>query len=121
GSNFILDWLAAESEPVINLDKLTYAGNPHNLDSLSADPRYLFVHAGIEDSVLVADLLARHPVRAVVNFAAESHVDRSISGPAAFIDTNVVGTFGLIDAVKTCWQHLPAARRDAFRFLHVST
>jgi dTDP-glucose 4,6-dehydratase len=121
GSNFVLDWLAAGAEPVINLDKLTYAGNLHNLDSLSGDPRHSFVHGGIEDGALVRDLLARHAVRAVLNFAAESHVDRSISGPAAFIDTNIVGSFHLLEAVRDYWNGLPPDGQAAFRFLHVST
>jgi len=121
GSNFVLDWLAASAEPVVNLDKLTYAGNVHNLDSLSGDARHVFVQGGIEDGALVRDLLARHGVRAVLNFAAESHVDRSISGPAAFIDTNIVGTFNLLEAVRDYCNGMPPAAQAAFRFLHVST
>ncbi|HEY7903428.1 MAG TPA: dTDP-glucose 4,6-dehydratase [Casimicrobiaceae bacterium] len=121
GANFILDWLAHGDEPVVNLDKLTYAGNPSNLASVAADPRYVFVHGDMGDRGLVARLLAQHRPRAVVNFAAETHVDRSIRGPAAFIDTNVVATFVLVDAVKEWWQGTDAAAREAFRFLHVST
>ena len=121
GSNFVLDWLAAGDEPVVNLDKLTYAGNRQNLASLAGDPRHSLVVGGIEDQGLVRELLATHHIRAVVNFAAESHVDRSITGPAAFIDTNVVGTFRLLDAARAYWQGLPVAEKTAFRFLHVST
>src|SRR6185503_17124222 len=121
GANFILDWLALGDEPVVNLDKLTYAGNPSNLAALAADPRYVFVHGDMGDRGLVARLLAQHRPRAVVNFAAETHVDRSIRGPAAFIDTNVAATFVLVDAIKEWWQGADAATRDAFRFLHVST
>jgi dTDP-glucose 4,6-dehydratase len=121
GSNFVLDWLAVGSEPVVNLDKLTYAGNRENLASLETDDRHHLVVGGIEDESLVATLLERHNVRAVVNFAAESHVDRSILGPGAFIDTNVVGTFRLLDAARRYWQELPAEGKSSFRFLHVST
>ena len=121
GSNFVLDWLAAGGEPLVNLDKLTYAGNRQNLASLQGDNRHAFVVGGIEDGGLVGELLRAHGVRAVVNFAAESHVDRSISGPGAFIDTNVVGTFQLLEAVRAYWQGLPADEQQAFRFLHVST
>jgi dTDP-glucose 4,6-dehydratase len=121
GSNFVLDWLAQHDEPVLNLDKLTYAGNLHNLASLAGDARHTFVHGDIGDSALVARLLAQHRPRAVLNFAAESHVDRSITGPAAFIQTNVVGTFHLLEAVRAYWHTLPASEQAAFRFLHVST
>ncbi|MFT3719031.1 dTDP-glucose 4,6-dehydratase [Pseudorhodoferax sp.] len=121
GTNFVLDWIAATGEPVVNLDKLTYAGNLENLASLEGDARHVFVQGDIGDGALVARLLAEHQVRAVVNFAAESHVDRSIHGPAAFIETNVVGTFGLLEAVRVYWGALPEPRRGAFRFLHVST
>jgi dTDP-glucose 4,6-dehydratase len=121
GSNFVLDWLAAGDEPVVNLDKLTYAGNRQNLASLAGDPRHSLVVGGIEDQGLVGELLATQHIRAVVNFAAESHVDRSITGPAAFIDTNVVGTFRLLEAARAYWKGLPAAEKTAFRFLHVST
>jgi dTDP-glucose 4,6-dehydratase len=121
GANFVLDWLAREGEPLVNLDKLTYAGNLGNLASLDGDPRHKFVRGDIGDRELLARLLSEHRPRAIVNFAAESHVDRSIHGPAAFIETNVVATFGLLDAVKDWWRALPDAERAAFRFLHVST
>ena len=121
GANFILDWLASGDEPVVNLDKLTYAGNAANLAKVERDPRYVFVHGDMGERALVTSLLAQHRPRAIVNFAAESHVDRSIRGPAAFIDTNVVATFTLIDAVKEWWRGEDAATREAFRFLHVST
>lgn len=121
GGNFVLDWLAAQDEPVVNLDKLTYAGNPDTLVSLNEDPCYFFVHGDIGDRTLVGALLAKHRPRAVINFAAESHVDRSIHGPGEFIQTNVVGTFNLLEAVRAYWSVLPDADRAAFRFLHVST
>jgi dTDP-glucose 4,6-dehydratase len=121
GANFVLDWLAQGAEPVVNLDKLTYAGNLGNLAALKDDPRHVFVRGDIGDAALVASLLAQHRPRAIVNFAAESHVDRSIHGPAAFIATNVVGTFELLEAVRAHWAALPDAERAAFRFLHVST
>ena len=121
GANFVLDWLAAAGEAVINLDLLTYAGNLGNLAALRNDVRHEFVRGDIGDRALVSSLLARHRPRAIVNFAAETHVDRSIHGPAAFIDTNVVGTFGLLEATRTWWSALPASEREAFRFVHVST
>jgi len=121
GVNFVLDWLAQSDEPVVNLDKLTYAGNLNNLASLRDDPRHVFVKGDIGDSALVASLLASHRPRAVLHFAAESHVDRSIHGPAAFIETNVNGTFALLEAVRAYWSGLPQAGKTAFRFLHVST
>ena len=121
GSNFVLDWLAGAGEPVVNLDKLTYAGNLGSIAPLARDSRHAFVRGDIGDTGLVAALLAEHRPRAIVNFAAESHVDRSIHGPAAFIETNVVATFGLLDATRAWWAALPAAERAAFRFLHVST
>ena len=121
GSNFVLDWLAQSEETLVNLDKLTYAGNLRNLESLQNDPRHVFVHGDIGDTALVGALLARHQIRAVLHFAAESHVDRSISGPGAFIQTNVVGTFSLLEAVRAYWQALAPAQQAAFRFLHVST
>lgn len=121
GSNFVLDWMASGDEPVVNLDKLTYAGNRENLRSLEGDVRHVFVHGDIGDQALVESLLAKHRVRALVNFAAESHVDRSIHAPGTFIETNVVGTFRLLEAVRTYWSSLAGAERDAFRFLHVST
>jgi len=121
GSNFVLDWLGACDEPVVNLDKLTYAGNLANLATLAGDERHIFVQGDIGDSVLVSPLLARYQPRAVINFAAESHVDRSILGPGDFIQTNVVGTFGLLEAVRAYWGALAEQERASFRFLHVST
>ncbi len=121
GANFVLDWLAQSNEPVINLDKLTYAGNLENLASLAGDARHLFVHGDIADSALVARLLAEHQPRAILNFAAESHVDRSIHGPEDFIETNIVGTFRLLEAVRAYWKGLVPDAQQAFRFLHVST
>jgi len=121
GSNFVLDWLAANDEPLVNVDKLTYAGNPENLASLQGDPRHLFVQADIGDYAQVSALLRDHAVRAVVNFAAESHVDRSIHGPEDFIQTNIVGSFRLLEAVRGYWQELAQDTKPAFRFLHVST
>ena len=145
GANFVLDWLAASDEPIINLDKLTYAGNPETLASLQGDARHQLVQGDIGDSALVSCLLAEHQPRAVINFAAESHVDRSIHGPGEFIETNIVGTFRLLEAVRGYWLQLPRedmdrfvprddgsnvtaseARRSTvtqqgFRFLHVST
>ena len=121
GSNFVLDWLAQSAETIINLDKLTYAGNLHNLASLADDPRHVFVQGDIGDGALVATLLAQHQPRAVLNFAAESHVDRSISGPGEFIQTNIVGTFNLLEAVRAYWGTLPQSLKANFRFLHVST
>ena len=121
GSNFVLDWLAQSDELVINLDKLTYAGNIENLQSLNSDPRHVFVQGDISDSTLVANLLAQHQPRAIINFAAESHVDRSIHGPEDFIQTNIVGTFRLLDAARAYWSGLQGDARKAFRFLHVST
>ena len=121
GSNFVIDWLAQHDEPVVNLDKLTYAGNLQNLASLEDNPRHRFVRGDIGDGALVGRLLAEHQVRAVLNFAAESHVDRSIEGPGAFIQTNIVGTFNLLEAVRTYWSGLEPDARSAFRLLHVST
>jgi dTDP-glucose 4,6-dehydratase len=121
GSNFVLDWLLQNDESVINLDKLTYAGNLENLAALNNDPRHLFVRGDIGDAQLVGKLLAAHRPRAVVNFAAESHVDRSIHGPEDFIATNIVGTFHLLEAVRAYWSGLADAEKSGFRFLHVST
>jgi dTDP-glucose 4,6-dehydratase len=121
GANFVLDWLAQHNEPVVNLDKLTYAGNLETLASLQCDARHVFVQGDIGDATLVARLLADHRPRAVVNFAAESHVDRSIHGPEDFIKTNIVGTFHLLEAVRAYWGGLAGAEREAFRLLHVST
>ncbi|MEW6414496.1 MAG: dTDP-glucose 4,6-dehydratase [Pseudomonadota bacterium] len=121
GANFILDWLAASDEAVVNLDKLTYAGNLENLRPLDGDARHVFVQGDIGDRTLVDALLQRYRPRAVINFAAESHVDRSIHGPAEFIQTNVVGTFNLLESVRAHWAGLPADAQAAFRFLHIST
>jgi dTDP-glucose 4,6-dehydratase len=121
GSNFVLDWCAGSQEPVVNLDKLTYAGNASNLASLQGKPQHIFVQGDIADTALVAALLAQHRPRAIVNFAAESHVDRSIHGPEDFIQTNIVGTFKLLEAVRAHFGGLSAADKAAFRFLHVST
>lgn len=121
GANFVLDWLAQSDEPVITLDKLTYAGNLDNLNSLANDARHVFVHGDIGDGALVACLLAEHQPRAILNFAAESHVDRSILGPEDFIETNIVGTFRLLEAVRDYWKGLAADTQQDFRFLHVST
>ena len=121
GANFVLDWLAANDEPVLNLDKLTYAGNLQNLAALDGNERHTFVQGDLGDAALVAELLARHQPRAVVNFAAESHVDRSIHGPEDFIQTNVVGTFRLLEAVRAYWDGLQGPLKAEFRFLHVST
>ena len=121
GSNFVLDWLAHSDETVINLDKLTYAGNRENLSSLDGDKRHVFVKGDIGDSALISQLLATHQPRAVINFAAESHVDRSIHGPEDFIQTNIVGTFHLLEAVRAYWGNLAGDAKASFRFLHVST
>ncbi len=121
GANFVLDWLQNNDETVVNLDKLTYAGNLENLASLEGNPLHCFVHGDIGDSALVGSLLAQHRPRAIVNFAAESHVDRSIHGPEDFIQTNIVGTFHLLEAVREYWGNLDQDARPAFRLLHVST
>lgn len=121
GANFVLDWVAQSQEPVVNLDKLTYAGNPENLASLQGNSAHIFVQGDIGDRALVDRLLAEHRPRAVVNFAAESHVDRSIHGPEDFIQTNVVGTFHLLESVRAYWGSLEGVAKSAFRFLHVST
>jgi dTDP-glucose 4,6-dehydratase len=121
GSNFVLDWIAQSDEALINLDKLTYAGNLENLASLKNHPHHIFVQGDIADRNLVSQLLEQYQPRAVINFAAESHVDRSIHGPADFIQTNVLGTFNLLESVRDYWQSLDDAKRLQFRFLHVST
>jgi dTDP-glucose 4,6-dehydratase len=121
GANFVLQWIAEVGNPVVNLDKLTYAGNLANLASLSGDARHIFVQGDIGDTPVVAKLLAEYRPSAVLNFAAESHVDRSIHGAGEFIETNVAGTFRLLEAVRHYWQALPAGQKEAFRFLHVST
>ena len=121
GSNFVLDWLAQSDEPVVNLDALTYAGNRQNLAALDGDARHVFVHGDITDRALVDRLLAEHRPRALLHFAAESHVDRSILGPGAFIKTNVEGTFTLLEAARAYWLALHDEGKAAFRFQHVST
>lgn len=121
GSNFVLDWLAQSSETVVNFDKLTYAGNLNNLASLSDDPRHIFVQGDINDTTLLSQLFEQHKPRAVVHFAAESHVDRSIHNPGAFVTTNVNGTFSLLEAARAYWNTLSDTERESFRFLHVST
>ncbi|OHX11637.1 dTDP-glucose 4,6-dehydratase [Chromobacterium sphagni] len=121
GANFVLDWLAGSDEQVVNLDALTYAGNLDTLASLKNDRRHAFVHGDIGDRALVGRLLSEYQPRAVINFAAESHVDRSIHGPGDFIQTNVVGTFNLLESVRAYWSGLPDAAKGTFRFLHVST
>ena len=121
GSNFVLDWCARSDEPVITLDKLTYAGNAYNLESLQGNARHQLVKGDITDGALVAALLQEHQPRAILHFAAESHVDRSILGPKDFIDTNIVGTFTLLDATRSYWSALESDAKSAFRFIHVST
>ena len=121
GSNFVLDWLAKSDEPVVNLDALTYAGNRENLIALNGDDRHIFVHGDITDVNLLATLFAQYQPRAVLNFAAESHVDRSIHVPGVFIQTNIVGTFRLLEAARQHWEKLDNERKQQFRFLHVST
>ncbi|MDR2240990.1 MAG: dTDP-glucose 4,6-dehydratase [Zoogloeaceae bacterium] len=121
GSNFVIDWLRENGEPVVNLDKLTYAGNPENLAGLREDARHIFIRGDINDAAQVDALLRRHTPRAIVHFAAESHVDRSIHGPAEFIRTNINGTFILLEAARAYWSSLTGEAKAAFRFLHVST
>jgi dTDP-glucose 4,6-dehydratase len=121
GSNFVLDWLRQSDEAVLNLDALTYAGNMHNLASLHGDKRHTFVHGDITDRELLSKLFAEHKPRAVVHFAAESHVDRSIHGPGAFMKTNIDGTFALLEAARAHWSALTGDAKAAFRFHHVST
>jgi dTDP-glucose 4,6-dehydratase len=121
GSNFVLDWLDCTDEPVVNIDSLSYAGNLENLASLDGDERHVFVHGDMGDSAKVSALLLQHQPRAVLNFAAESHVDRSILGPEAFVQTNIVSTFRLLEAVRGYWSGLDNGAKKSFRFLHVST
>jgi dTDP-glucose 4,6-dehydratase len=121
GANFVLDWVAHTAEKIVNLDKLTYAGNLESLAALNNNPQHVFVQGDIGDSELLPKLLAEHQPRAVLNFAAESHVDRSIHGPGDFIETNIVGTFRLLESVRGYWQSLGAEAQSSFRFLHVST
>ena len=122
GSNFVMDWLANSSaEGIVNLDKLTYAGNVSNFESLKGNERHIFVHGDIGDQLLVKKLLAEHHPRAIINFAAESHVDRSIHGPIDFIQTNIVGTFNLLECARDYWNTLDSSEKAVFRFHHVST
>ena len=121
GSNFVLDWFAQGTEPLVNLDKLTYAGNPENLSPLKDSPSHVFVHGDIGDRKTVRGLLEKHAPRSIVHFAAESHVDRSIHGPDEFVQTNVLGTFALLEEARIWWEKRPPSARDEFRFLHVST
>ena len=121
GANFVLDWRSEVGEPVVNVDKLTYAGNLGSLAALKDDPGHIFVRGDIGDRATIDALLAAHRPRAIVNLAAESHVDRSIHGPAAFIETNIDGTFALLEAARAYWSALPEPERSRFRFLHVST
>jgi dTDP-glucose 4,6-dehydratase len=122
GGNFVLDWLQnSKSEGIINLDKLTYAGNLATLGPLKNDPRHIFVHGDIGDQELVTKILKEHQPKAIVNFAAESHVDRSIHGPEAFVQTNIVGTFNLLECARSYWNALDDEKKGAFRFHHVST
>ena len=121
GANFVLDFIAASGESVVNLDKLTYAGNLHNLESLKGDGRHTLIQADVNDRVRVRELLAKYRPRAIVHFAAESHVDRSIHGPSEFVQTNIVGTFSLLEESRTWWSVLPEPEKSQFRFLHVST
>jgi dTDP-glucose 4,6-dehydratase len=121
GTNFVLDWLLQSDEPIVNIDKLTYAGNLGSLKSLQNDSRHVFVQGDIGDSVLMTELLEKYQPRAVLNFAAESHVDRSIHGPEAFIHTNIVGTFQLLESIRAYWNKLAGEAKINFRFLHVST
>lgn len=121
GSNFVIDWVKLGAEPVINLDKLTYAGNLENLAEIANNPLHTFVQGDIGDTALLTQLIQTHRPRAIINFAAESHVDRSISGPEDFIQTNIVGTFHLLEVARAFWNGLPEQEKQAFRFLHVST
>jgi dTDP-glucose 4,6-dehydratase len=121
GVNFVFDWVAGSDEPVVNLDKLTYAGNLETLASLQGNTRHIFVQDDIGDRTLVKKLLAEHQPRALINFAAESHADRSIHGPGDFLQTNIVGTFNLLESVRGYWSGMTDADNAAFRYLHVST
>jgi dTDP-glucose 4,6-dehydratase len=121
GSNFVLDWCAVPNRAVVNVDALTYAGNLENLSTLEGNPQHIFVHADITDSERISALLRSHEPSAVVHFAAESHVDRSIHGPEAFVQTNILGTFRLLEAVRSYWSGLASEKKSSFRYLHVST
>ena len=121
GSNFVRQWIEAETDPLVNIDKLTYAGNPENLSTVKGNARHTFVRGDIGDRALVGKLLQEHKPRAIVNFAAESHVDRSIHGPIDFVQTNIMGTFALLEEARAYWSALVQPEKDRFRFLHVST
>jgi dTDP-glucose 4,6-dehydratase len=121
GSNFIIDWFASKNEKIINLDKLTYAGNLNNLSSFQDHRDYVFIHGDIGDKSLVSGLLGEHSPKAIINFAAESHVDRSIHNPEPFIETNIVGTFQFLESVRSYWRNLTGIKKENFRFLHIST
>lgn len=121
GGEFVRQWIGEEASPIVNLDKLTYAGNLESLSSVAGDPRHVFVQGDIGDAGCIRQLLQTHRPRAIVNFAAESHVDRSIDGPAAFVETNVLGTFRLLEETRQYWKSLREEEQRAFRFLHVST
>jgi dTDP-glucose 4,6-dehydratase len=121
GTNFVMDWLHHNDEPIVNIDKLTYAGNIQSLSSLEGDDRHVFIKGDIADTPLTTEILEKYQPRAILNFAAESHVDRSISGPEAFVQTNVVGTFHLLESVRTYWRNLEKKAKSNFRFLHIST
>jgi dTDP-glucose 4,6-dehydratase len=122
GGNFVLDWLDQESRSsLINIDALTYAGNLSTLQTVQDHPRYQFVKVSIGDQARITQLLKEHQPSAIINFAAESHVDRSIHGPAEFIHTNIVGTFNLLECARSYWNDLPEPQKSSFRFLHVST
>lgn len=121
GANFVFDWISGRDETVVNLDKLTYSGNPENLQRLKNNPLHVFAHADICDAPALGALLAQHQPRAIINFAAESHVDRSIHGPRDFVDTNIIGVYTLLEAARAYWDDLAAAAKSEFRFLHVST
>ena len=122
GGNFVLDWFSSkDAEGIVNLDKLTYAGNLATLEPLKNDRRHIFIHGDIGDQVLVKKLLIEHKPRAIVNFAAESHVDRSIHGPADFVQTNILGTFNLLECAREYWNSLQGNTKEQFRFHHVST
>ena len=121
GGEFVRQWISEESGTVINLDKLTYAGNLDSLESVTGNPRHIFVHGDIGDSDCIRSLFAQHHPSAIINFAAESHVDRSIDGPAEFVETNVLGTFRLLEESRSYWHSLPESEKESFRFLHVST
>src|SRR5215467_12922125 len=121
GSNFVLDWFAQGTEPVVNLDKVTYAGNPENLRPLRDSPSHVFVHGDVGDRSLVRRLFEKHSPRAIVHFAAESHVDRSIHEPDAFVQTNVLGSYNLLEEARAYWEKQAPSQRDDFRFVHVST